>query len=44
MLNDTENYSLLLGWQESIAWVKKPEWDEFCADINRIVFDMMSCT
>ena len=27
---------------ETIAWVKKPEWDVFCEDINRIVFDMMS--
>jgi len=29
---------------ESLAWVKKPEWDEFCADINRIMFDMISCS
>ena len=29
---------------ETIAWVKKPEWDEFREDINRIVFDMMSCS
>ena len=27
---------------ETIAWIKKPEWDVFCEDINRIVFDMMS--
>jgi len=27
---------------ETIAWVKKPEWDVFCEDINKIVFDMMS--
>jgi len=27
---------------ETIAWVKKPAWDEFCDDINRIVFDMMN--
>jgi len=26
---------------ETIAWVKKPRWDEFRDDINRIVFDMM---
>ena len=28
---------------ETIAWVKKPEWDEFRADIDRIIFDMTSC-
>jgi len=28
---------------ETIAWVKKPSWDEFHADIERIVFDMTSC-
>jgi len=27
---------------ETIAWVKKPDWDEFREDINRIVFDMMN--
>jgi hypothetical protein len=27
---------------ETIAWVKKPGWDEFREDINRIVFDMMN--
>ena len=27
---------------ETIAWVKKPEWNVFCEDINKIVFDMMS--
>ena len=27
---------------ETIAWVKKPEWDEFRGDIEKIVFDMMS--
>ena len=27
---------------ETIAWVKKPEWDVFCGDIEKIVFDMMS--
>ena len=27
---------------ETIAWVKQPAWDEFCEDIHRIVFDMMS--
>jgi len=27
---------------ETITWVKKPEWDEFREDINRIVFDMMN--
>ena len=28
---------------ETIAWVKKPSWDEFRSDIERIVFDMMNC-
>ena len=28
---------------ETIAWVKKPEWDEFRGDIDRIVFEMISC-
>ena len=27
---------------ETIAWVKKPGWDVFRKDVNRIVFDMMS--
>jgi predicted nucleotidyltransferase component of viral defense system len=27
---------------ETIAWVKKPDWDEFSGDINRIVFDMIN--
>ena len=27
---------------ETIAWTKKPDWDEFRNDIDRIVFDMMS--
>jgi len=27
---------------ETIAWVKKPSWEEFRNDINRIVFDMIS--
>ena len=27
---------------ETIAWVIKPDWDEFREDINRIVFDMMN--
>ena len=28
---------------ETIAWTKKPSWEEFHADIERIVFEMMSC-
>jgi len=28
---------------ETIAWTKKPSWEEFRADIDKIVFDMMSC-
>jgi len=28
---------------ETIAWTKKPAWEEFSADIERIVLDMMSC-
>lgn len=27
---------------ETIAWVKKPDWQEFCNDIDRIVYDMLS--
>jgi hypothetical protein len=27
---------------ETIAWVNKPEWEEFRSDIERIVFDMMN--
>jgi predicted nucleotidyltransferase component of viral defense system len=27
---------------DTIAWVKKPDWEEFRNDINRIVFDMIS--
>jgi predicted nucleotidyltransferase component of viral defense system len=27
---------------ETIAWVKKPEWDEFRNDIDRIIYEMMS--
>jgi len=28
---------------ETITWTKKPEWNAFCEDINRIVFNMMNC-
>jgi len=28
---------------ETIAWTKKPTWEEFRADIDRIVHDMISC-
>jgi len=27
---------------ETIAWVKKPEWEEFRNDIDRLVFDVLS--
>jgi hypothetical protein len=27
---------------ETVAWVKKPSWDEFQADIERIVYAMIS--
>ena len=27
---------------ETIAWTKKPDWQEFRSDIDRIVYDMMS--
>jgi predicted nucleotidyltransferase component of viral defense system len=27
---------------ESLAWIKKPAWEEFRADIDRIVYEMMS--
>jgi len=28
---------------ETIAWTCKPEWQEFCEDIEHIVYNMMSC-
>ena len=28
---------------ETIAWTKKPTWEEFQADIDKIVYNMMSC-
>jgi predicted nucleotidyltransferase component of viral defense system len=28
---------------DKIAWVKKPTWETFRADIDKIVYDMMSC-
>jgi len=28
---------------KTIAWTKKPSWEEFRADIDRIVLDMMNC-
>jgi len=28
---------------ETIAWTKKPSWEEFRADIDKIVLDMTSC-
>ena len=28
---------------ETIAWIKKPTWEEFRVDIERIVLDMMRC-
>jgi len=28
---------------ETIAWIKKPTWEEFHADIERIVLNMMRC-
>ena len=38
--------SILTGMPKSefdtIAWVKKPDWEEFRNDINQIVFDMIS--
>jgi hypothetical protein len=27
---------------EAVSWTQKPDWDVFCADMDRIVFDMMS--
>ena len=27
---------------ETVAWIKKPEWDEFQSDIDRIVYEMIS--
>lgn len=27
---------------ETIAWIKKPSWEEFCSDIDRIIYEMMS--
>jgi hypothetical protein len=29
---------------DKILWVKKPTWETFRADIDKIVYDMMSCT
>ena len=29
---------------ETIAWTKKPSWEEFRADIDKIVFDMINCS
>ena len=29
---------------ETVAWTKKPSWEEFRADIDQIVFNMMSCS
>jgi len=29
---------------ETIAWIKKPSWEEFRSEIERIVYDMMSCS
>jgi len=28
---------------ETIAWIKKPTWEEFQDDIKRITFDMLNC-
>jgi len=28
---------------ETIAWTKKPSWEEFRADIDKIILDMMNC-
>jgi len=28
---------------DTITWTKKPSWEEFSEDINRIVFDIMNC-
>jgi len=27
---------------ETIAWIQKPDWNEFYADINKIAFDMLN--
>jgi hypothetical protein len=27
---------------ETIAWVKKPEWEEFRSDIDKIIYDMLN--
>ena len=27
---------------ETIVWTKKPDWQEFRSDIDRIVYEMMS--
>jgi hypothetical protein len=27
---------------DAIAWTKKPDWREFCADIDKIVYEMLS--
>jgi hypothetical protein len=28
---------------ETITWTKKPDWQEFRNDINRIVYEMIVC-
>ena len=28
---------------DAIAWINKPDWNEFKKDINNIVFDMLNC-
>jgi len=27
---------------ETVAWTKKPSWQEFCNDIDRIIFEMIA--
>jgi hypothetical protein len=29
---------------DEVAWVSKPDWQEFRADIDKIVYDMISCS
>ena len=28
---------------ETVNWVKKPDWEIFCEDIDRIVYEMLNC-
>jgi preprotein translocase subunit Sss1 len=33
----------IMNKYEIIAWIKKPSWEEFRRDIDRNVYEMISC-